>query len=530
MIGVERSTLNLGNLELAVGRLADAEALFRQAVDKRSHDHPECRGAAAADLARLQRRLGQPVDSEPIAPVRRAGAKSASSKNSKNGKGDTSAEGSASDDEAAFSIFEMGVVHLAAAGVKPQGTQPEPWQSPQTSGADRPMTGAEVWESPRTSGLAQSPKNVEAWQSPRTSSSEQAAAGDEPWRSPRAIASKATPKEQPPLAVEPLKQIPRSMNANSTSGRFDDGVLAKLVTEAAREAPAQSSSRSIDLWRRLALRAAGAGRPDVEFTARAALMRLHAAQGESAAAAFHGKRAANLAQAGRAALDDKSPSRDARRAFLRERRQLYVTLAQVLLDQQRLVEAELVLQLLKEDEGQQFIDGSSGPVLGRLGLSAVEQALQGKEDDAVRRLRAAEGARLAAVARLPLGANALLSQNRTQVEAARMRLALALPGLPAKLKLAPLSSSPLADASLVQDFLVGPGNRLAAFLTHVIDDAPQFEFPVSASERAQLAETQQRLPTRVPPADRARRAARASAGSRGLASAGSRAADRAYRA
>src|SRR5262249_29957602 len=156
---------------------------------------------------------------------------------------------------------------------------------------------------------------------------------------------------------------------------FDDMALSRLLAEASRNDNGASAARNVESWHRLALRAAAARRPDMEFTAHAALMRWHATQNQPATAIYHGKRAANVAQANRALLNDRSPSREARRAFLRDRRGVYLRVAQLLLDEQRLAEAESVLQLLKEDEGQQFADDVAARALTTLRLRAAESTL-----------------------------------------------------------------------------------------------------------------------------------------------------------
>ena len=318
------------------------------------------------------------------------------------------------------------------------------------------------------------------------SGAEQTAAIDPSARRPGAGANRAS---------APAMEIP--LTFGETAARFDDTVLSRLLAEASRETAEQAPSPGV-AWRRLALRSAAGERPDLEFKARAALMSLHARKGETAAAIFHGKRAANLAQSVRASLNDKSPSREARRAFLRERRDVYAALAQLLLDAQRLEEAETVLRLLKEDEGQQFIDDRPGAQLGRLFASAAEEAIRQRDDSASQQLRQAEQARVDAVRTLPVGANALLMTNQSQLESMRLRLGLMLPALAGRLKEEPLrfaASDPRAQAMArdYQDFFGGPGARVDLFLRHLIDDAPAFDTPVSASDRAQLADIQQRL-------------------------------------
>lgn len=308
---------------------------------------------------------------------------------------------------------------------------------------------------------------------------------------PTRMAAAPAPSSAPAMDV---LGAPVPFTFGEPGGRLDGDALARLLDTASTAPPAQAA----DAWRRLLLRADAAQRPDLAFRAHAALMRLHTTRGEGAVAVLHGKQAANLAQATRAALGDASPSRDARRAFLRERRSLYVELAQQLLDQQRLAEAEEVLQLLKEDEGQQFVEGPAVPALGMLTLTSAEQAVVRGTDDAARRLQQGEQARVAAVGRLPMGAGAMLMMDAARLEAARLRLGLALGDLAATVKREPLTAPGRDERSRamvleLQDFFLGPGQRLERFLAHLIEDAPRFASPASAEQRARLAEYQQRL-------------------------------------
>ncbi len=415
--GTERTLLNLGNLETAAGRLGEAEKLFKRAFDSHAAGEPAaCRSAAAADLARLHRRLGHGAESnrwQSLVVARQTRPK---------GQGDDSEDPG---------VLELGVLHLA-------------------TGADGTVVAR-----------AEAP--------------------------PAAARAPAEPPTQP--AGEQV------MRFGESSGRFDDGALTRLQAEAARaEGP-----NATGLWQRLALRAAAARRPDLEFRSHAALMRASTARGEAALAVFHGKRAANLAQQTRAALEDRSPSREARRAFLRERRQVYLGLAQALLDQQRLAEAESVLQILKEDEGQQFAEGGAASAPGNLPLNAPEQALLRQDEEAAGRLRRTEEARVGAVAKMPLGAGGLSMLDRKSIEAQRLRFGLGLGGLGDLVKRKPLTL-PLSDERVrtmtldVQDFFIGPGRRAEKYLAHLVEDAPRFENPPEARVRAQLADLQARLP------------------------------------
>jgi len=410
--GIERTSLNLGNVALLAGRLADAERALGTALNERPlGEAPQCRASAMVDWARLQVRLGRPVDTSLPAPapnrVPPGGRRNAA-------RGQTGDE----------SLVEMGVIHVAAASAGgPAAADARPGSGPTSTAAVR---------------------------------------------------------GQPALAY------------SEAGGRFDATVMTDLLDQAAR-ATNDSAPQAEQAWKRLALRAAAGRRPDLEFAARVALMKRYADRSQPQAAIYHAKRAINLAQSERDALEDRSPSRESRRAFVRDRQLVYVKLAQMLLDAQRLQEAEAVMQLLKEDEGQQFVDHPAA--LGRIDLTRREMTVQTLEDDAVRDVRDAEKSRVDAVAHLALGAGALRSMDLAKIESLRLEQALGLAGLPALLQRSPL---PVGDglmqqtAQEVRDFLLGPG-RLERFVGHLQEDLQSFSTPVSATDRARLDDVARHL-------------------------------------
>jgi CHAT domain-containing protein len=415
--GLELTRLNLGNLALATGRLSDAEASLRRAMNDRvPNEPPACLAAAAMDLARLLHRLGRPDESRALLARHRTGPST----------------------DAQFTMFEIGGVGLALAR------------------GGGPTTAAAV---------------------------------------PREPASPDTRRETSVIELSEAQLF------KEPSARLSDDALARLWTQASSlKTTSRSRQESADAWARLALRARAAQRPDLAFTAHAELMRVHAALGNAGAAVLHGKRAVQVAQAGRAALEDKSPSRDARRAFLRERRQVYVELAQALLDARRLHEAEAVLQLLKEDEGQQFMAAGSavGAVgIGALPLTSAERDLSARDDAAIEQLRRAEQARVSAVSGVPVGGGALLMLTPEQIETFRLQLGLTLADLPSTLKQTPLAEPAGGDARSqlrkLRGFLLGPERRLEQFLSHLIEDAAQFSPAVSSQHVARLSEIAKRV-------------------------------------
>jgi CHAT domain-containing protein len=427
--GLERSGLNLGNVALAGGQLAEAQAALEKAYGvaaafKLSH----CKEAAAADLARLYRALRRDADAQKLLQAPRAKAKT---------------------QEENFSLLEFGVVRLALAGlagpVSPAAVAVQPAVAPLPAGA--------------------------------------ATAGN----------SRAGGKRQDDSTV----LMPSTFD--NIAGRTGAPALAQLLDEATRATQAGPGDLALRAWKRLALRAEAAVRPDLGFAAHAALMRLYSAQGRAAAAVWHGKRAANLAQSTRMALVDATPSRDARRAFLRDRRQVYVQLAQLLLDQQRLAEAENVLQILKEDEGQQFSDAGARGDLGMLQPTSAEARQQQADALAAQQLQLADAKRRDAAATLPLAGNAMLFIDPPKLETARLKFGLSLQKLPAALRAEPTTgfgAGPGGQQRLndMKDFYLGPGKRLESLVLQLIEDAPKFTQPATAAERATLAETLKRLP------------------------------------
>lgn len=122
---------------------------------------------------------------------------------------------------------------------------------------------------------------------------------------------------------------------------------------------------------------AGSGaQPERERALLADLHRLHASMGEVETSIFYGKLAVNAAQVLREAqrAERQALPRDARRAYLAQRRASYVRLARQLLDRQRLGEAEQVLLALREDEGRQFLTEGDVQRRRRIDMGPTETA------------------------------------------------------------------------------------------------------------------------------------------------------------
>ena len=150
-----------------------------------------------------------------------------------------------------------------------------------------------------------------------------------------------------------------------------------LSGEAQRLEAAGDSAGAMAALGRASFLASVIGSPERERQSRAALQRLALARGEAGSAILHGKLAVNASQRLRVELD--SLSRQARQAFLAERRVPYASLVTSLLDLGRRAEAETVLRLLKEDEGQQLRRPAEAP-RGRVPMTLAEAGWLGRLD------------------------------------------------------------------------------------------------------------------------------------------------------
>ncbi len=279
-------------------------------------------------------------------------------------------------------------------------------------------------------------------------------------------------------------------------GATSETALQEALVRAAHEergGQAEPARRSFGV---VALRAQAAGRAEIEATAQAALMRLEAAAGRPASAVFHGKRAANLLQelrAGVAALP-----RNERRTYLRERQQVYSRLAQLLMQTQRLLEAERVLQMLKEDEGQQFATGTSRTRYARLPETAQEAAQRAAYERASQTLRRSDDER--AVVAADRSHAILLAWDRERIEQHRLRAAIDLHAFlerSAKDGAAEhekaLRTMPLEHQRAFAALFADRGQRLTAMLRALNEDAPQFRVtPATPQQLATIANTLRR--------------------------------------
>ncbi len=129
----------------------------------------------------------------------------------------------------------------------------------------------------------------------------------------------------------------------------------------------QRAESHASLLRALAIVAA-TDRPEVQWRVHAALRRSHQARGDEAISIFWGKQAVNTVQSMRGRLRGLAP--DVQRAFLDDKRVLYVALADQLIAAGRLAEAQEVLGMLKEEELYDFTARSGGDADARQGRAS----------------------------------------------------------------------------------------------------------------------------------------------------------------
>jgi CHAT domain-containing protein len=271
-------------------------------------------------------------------------------------------------------------------------------------------------------------------------------------------------------------------------GVGSEAALGPILDDAAQEASNGNRPEAIRRYAVAARRAAAAGRPELEFRADFALMALYFAAGSRGAAIWYGKRAVNLVQAVRLTFRQEKVDRDARRSYLRERREVYGQLTSLLLDQQRMSEAEQVLQRLREDEGTEFVDSTIAGTQNLLSLSEPEARASRLFEGSVERFRSIDRQRTNASHATLFGVK-LLAEGRESIERGRLALAKSLPeamtairvyspqrfvddmraGLPA-----------ILDAEIS---LFGSRRRLEAIFQHLLEDVPRFAIAHASPEQ-----------------------------------------------
>lgn len=132
------------------------------------------------------------------------------------------------------------------------------------------------------------------------------------------------------------------------------------------------------------------------------LQRLHGRLQQPELAIYYGKRAVNEIQNQRGGL--ATMDRDVRKTFIAESRSVYEALAEGLIDQGRLPEAELALRLLRQGDSAELL-----ATAGRVPFSQAEQALLTQETTLWATLRANRDARAGLQPSSPLAALASVS-------------------------------------------------------------------------------------------------------------------------
>jgi len=132
------------------------------------------------------------------------------------------------------------------------------------------------------------------------------------------------------------------------------------------------------------------------------LQRLHGRLQQPELAIYYGKRAVNEIQNQRSGL--ATMDRDVRKTFIAESRSVYESLAEGLIDQDRLPEAELALRLLRQGDSAELL-----ATAGHMPFSQAEQALLAQEATLWATLRANRDARASLRPSSPLGALASAS-------------------------------------------------------------------------------------------------------------------------
>lgn len=172
---------------------------------------------------------------------------------------------------------------------------------------------------------------------------------------------------------------------------FAEASQQRLVAEAGDRERVNDLRGASETYSRAAMLAVVLDSPERQRNALAALQRLAAADGRRPSAIFFGKRAVNAVQRLRQSLGEFD--RSARQSFLADKKRTYAALAQLLLDADRLAEAEQVLRLLKEDEGQQFLRTSAASPRGKLSYSLAESSAGAAYERLAERTRALEAER-----------------------------------------------------------------------------------------------------------------------------------------
>jgi CHAT domain-containing protein len=189
-----------------------------------------------------------------------------------------------------------------------------------------------------------------------------------------------------------------SLSAEAEQNRpshYAEAAQLRMQAEAQQYERAGDMAAAAIVYSRGATLAASVSTPEREHAALADLARVHAATSTAELAIFSGKRAVNAAQHLR--VEVLTMERQARQAYLADKKRSYTTLAGLLLQQGRLAEAEHVLRLLKEDEGQQFRQTLKSPAQSRgvMPYSLVEAKYESRYEALASQTRELEAQRQA---------------------------------------------------------------------------------------------------------------------------------------
>jgi CHAT domain-containing protein len=157
------------------------------------------------------------------------------------------------------------------------------------------------------------------------------------------------------------------------------------------------------------------GQPDLEGEVDSSLMLHFRAHNQPNVAIFFGKRAVDQFQSLRRNMDGMN--NELTSTFLQIKSATYRTLAEILIEQKRLVEAQQVLDLLKIQQFSDYVGGQASQLAEQLPRSPREAPLEQGFEDQVKRLTALHDALQAAEDARPLRAQAVL-QARTAVKRA----------------------------------------------------------------------------------------------------------------
>lgn len=203
-----------------------------------------------------------------------------------------------------------------------------------------------------------------------------------------------------PAVPSPLRQA--QAQAQPQRRLPDEQQLAHFEEQAFNAERSGELSAALAARRQSAAWAEATGSGDDLRASLAHLQRLHGRLQQPELAIYYGKRAVNEIQNQRSGL--ATMDRDVRKTFIAESRSVYESLAEGLIDQGRLPEAELALRLLRQGDSAELL-----ATAGRMPFSQAEQMLLTQEATLWATLRANRDVRASLRPSSPLGAFASAS-------------------------------------------------------------------------------------------------------------------------